>query len=185
MRKMKCILLLCLFAVMILMPMGIHAQGQRVVRVAMFPLGQFQYMNDKGEACGYHIDYLNKLAQTTHWKYEYVETDDFQGACALLKKGKVDLVAPVQRKDYLAADFEYSAYTMATECAAIYTMNNSKHADLLFEDFDAMKKMTFAAVNYMDSSFTQKFIDEYTVENKFKPKKIIYYDAKLFYFTKG
>ncbi len=162
MRKMKCILLLCLFAVMILMPMGIHAQGQRVVRVAMFPLGQFQYMNDKGEACGYHIDYLNKLAQTTHWKYEDVETDDFQGACALLKKGKVDLVAPVQRKDYLAADFEYSAYTMATECAAIYTMNNSKHADLLFEDFDAMKKMTFAAVNYMDSSFTQKFIGSIT-----------------------
>lgn len=166
-------------AVMIILtifPVMTFAVEQRDVRVAIFPLGQFQYFDEEGNARGYNIDYLNKLAQTTHWKFEYVEAENFQDACDQMRAGKVDLIAPVQKKDYLEADFDYAAYNMATECAAIYTMNTEENKELMFEDFGAMSEMSFGAVEYGNSSFTQKFIDEYTKENDFTPANITYYD---------
>lgn len=162
---------------LMLFPIMGHASENRTVRVAIFPLGQFQYFDDQGEAAGYNIEYLEKVAQTTHWQYEYVESKNFQDACTMLADGKVDLVAPAQRKDYLADQFEYSAYTMATECAAVYVLNNTANENLLFEDFDAMADMKFAAVHRESSSFTQKFLEEYTVQNHFTPKSIQYYDS--------
>ncbi|MDD3797434.1 MAG: transporter substrate-binding domain-containing protein, partial [Lachnospiraceae bacterium] len=152
------------------------AMQETTVRVAVFPLGQFQYFDAEGEARGYNIDYLAKLGQTTHWNYEYVEAENFQDACNQMKEGKVDLVAPVQHKDYLVEDFDYSAYAMATECAAIYTLNKEDNSDLMYEDFDRMSQMKFAAVYYEKSSFTQKFLDEYVVQHNFMPENITYFD---------
>jgi len=159
-----------------ILPVMVFAVEQRTVRVAVFPLGQFQYFDENGEAAGYNIEYLEKIAQTTHWKYEYVEAENFQDACQQMRDGKIDLIAPVQKRDYLEEEFDYSAYTMATESAAVYTMKDGAYGDTRFENFEAMAQMTFAAVDYESSSFTQKFIDEYTQQNHFEPKNITYFD---------
>lgn len=158
------------------LPVTAFGNEQETVRIAVFPLGSFQYFDEDGNACGYNIDFLNRLAQTTHWNYEYVPAENFQDACEELRNGEADLVAPVQQKDYLEAEFAFSSYTMATECAAVYVLDDASNNKIMFEDFDAMSKLSFAAVNYDNSSFTQKFIDEYTIENGFSPKKITYYD---------
>ncbi|MDD2979885.1 MAG: response regulator [Hespellia sp.] len=157
-------------------PVTAFAIDQRTVRVAIFPLGQFQYFDDAGNARGYNVDFLNQLARNTHWKYEYVETENFQDACDKMRAGQVDLIAPVQQKDYLMEEFGYSAYTMATECAAIYTLADGAYGKTMFEDFESLGQMSFGAVSYENSSFTQKFLDEYTVENGFKPRTITYYN---------
>lgn len=169
------IFMACL-AILFLLPVKAEAIEQRTVRVAVFPLGQFQYFDAEGNAQGYNIEFLDKLDQSTHWQFEYVEAENFQDACEKMRNGELDLIAPVQIKDYLQDEFSYSAYSMGTECAAIYTLNNDIHADIMFEDFDAMSRMKFGAVNYDASSFTQKFLDEYTVENHFEPQGIAYYN---------
>lgn len=174
-KKLSALLLAIIIGVSLL-PVQTQALEQKTVRVAVFPLGQFQYFDEDGNACGYNIDFLNRLSQTTHWIYEYVEAENFQGATQLLRDGKVDLVAPVQKKDYLEEEFDYFAYTMASECGAVYTLKNGDYKDVMFEDFNSMSQMSFGAVNFENSSFTQKFMEEYTVEHDFSPKNMTYYD---------
>ena len=148
----------------------------RTVRVAVFPLGSFQGYDETGAAVGYNIDYLNKLNQSTHWSLKFVKTENFQAAAQLLRDDQVDLVAPVQQKAYLAEEFAYSAYTMATESAAIFVRQDGNYADTLYEDFGAMSKMHFGMVKYENSSFSQAFLDQYTKDNGFEPKEITYFD---------
>lgn len=85
-------------------------------------------------------------------------------------------MAPVQYREYLEQQYAYSAYTMATESAAIFVMNNEKNEDLLYEDFTTMKSMLFGMVKYNSSSFTNEFIDNYSVRNNFMPDNITYYN---------
>lgn len=148
----------------------------RTVRVAVFPLGSFQNFDEDGNAYGYNIDYLDKLSQTTHWKYEYVHAENFQDACQLLRDDKVDLVAPVQLRTAISDEFAYSTYTMATESAAIFVLDNEANQDILYEDFATMADMTFGMVNTEDSSFSQMFLQQYSIENDFTPKSIQYFD---------
>lgn len=167
---------IAVFIVFSTLPAIVNAKEERTVRIAVFPLGAFQYFNEEGETEGYNIDYLNRIAQVTHWNYEYVEAKNFQDACTLLDEDKVDLVAPVQYREYLEQQYAYSAYTMATESAAIFVMNNEKNEDLLYEDFTTMKSMHFGMVKYNSSSFTNEFIDNYSVRNNFMPDNITYYN---------
>lgn len=168
--------LLVLLMVIGTVPVLSKADEIETIRVAVFPLGSFQYFDENGDAQGYNIDYLNRIAENTHWNYEYVEATNFQDACRLLDEDKVDIVAPVQYKDYLAEKYEYSAYTMAIESGAVFVLNTEKNENLLYEDFGAMNDMKFGMVNYEGSSFTSEFIDNYSVKNNVNPKSITYYN---------
>ncbi len=168
--------LLVLLMVIGTVPVLSKADEIETIRVAVFPLGSFQYFDENGDAQGYNIDYLNRIAENTHWNYEYVEATNFQDACRLLDEDKVDIVAPVQYKDYLAEKYEYSAYTMAIESGAVFVLNTEKNENLLYEDFGAMNDMKFGMVNYEGSSFTSEFIDNYSVKNNINPKSITYYN---------
>lgn len=69
---------IAVFIVFSTLPAIVNAKEERTVRIAVFPLGTFQYFNEEGEAEGYNIDYLNRIAQVTHWNYEYVEAKIFR-----------------------------------------------------------------------------------------------------------
>lgn len=122
------------------------------------------------------MDFLNRLSLSTHWNYEYVKAENFQDACQLLREDKVDLVAPVQLRASLSDEFAFSAYTMATESAAIYVMSDGPYKDVLYEDFNSLSKMRFGMVRYEASSFTKAFVDKYRVENQLSSITITSYD---------
>jgi len=95
----------------------------------------------------------------------------------MLRNDEVDIVAPVQVRDYIQETCDYSTYTMANEFAAIYVLQDGTYGDVKYEDFDAMSQMHFGAVNYEGSGFTTAFIDKYAVKNHINPKEITYYDS--------
>ena len=174
------IALLCAILLTIIIPCQSFAAEKsedRTVRVAVFPLGNFQNMDADGNAYGYNIDILNKLNQTAHWNIEYVKTDSFQTATQMLRDHQADLIAPAQQTAARMEEFAFSTNSMATESGAIFVLNNEAHADVLYEDFTAMSDMTFGMVNYEGNSFAQDFIDKYSVENHIKPVSITYYDS--------
>lgn len=66
------------------------------VRIGYYPIEGFHAVNELGNVSGYVVDYLNKIAETTGWKYEYVEAEDCNEAVRMLKGGEVDMVASFQ-----------------------------------------------------------------------------------------
>ena len=161
--------LLCVLLIAALTVPGASAAG-RTVRVGIFSLGQFQGFNENGEAQGYNIDYLNRIGQSTHWNYEYVEVANWVEATELLEKDEIDLLAPAQKTDALTAAFDYSVYSMGTEFAAVYTLADRQ--DLLYEDFNAMAKLKYGGAK--NSTFTTKFLEEYSVDAGFTPDLTLY-----------
>ncbi|MDD2970733.1 MAG: response regulator [Lachnospiraceae bacterium] len=153
-----------------------NAATEATVRVGFFPLGQFQYYDKDGKPSGYNVDYLNKIGEMTHWNYEYVPSEGFSDAYDMLLNGEIDILAPVQMRDFIKEQCDYSTYMMGTEFAAIYVRKDGPFGDVKFEDFNAMSRMNFGAVKYEGSGFTTAFIDRYAVVNHITPKSITYYD---------
>ncbi|MGN0353332.1 MAG: response regulator [Roseburia sp.] len=135
------------------------------VRVGIFSLGKFQGWDEQGEPCGYNIDYLEEIAERTHWKFEYVACENWVDATEKLENEEIDLLAPAQRIDTLEERFDYCTQTMGTESAAIYTRAENK--DYLYEDFELFEQITFGCVK--ESTFTKKFIEEYAPDYNINP----------------
>lgn len=169
-----------IFALVVAMGLALSIKTQAapdtIVRVGMFPLGQFQNMDEEGKAYGYNIEFLGKISEYTHWKYEYVPADSFTDSLQMLTEGKVDIIAPVQHRADVEEKCDYSAYNMGIEFAAIYVMENGAYGQIKYEDFASMSQLRYGAVNYENNSFTMAFIDKYAIENHITPKEITYYD---------
>lgn len=150
--------------------MPVAAREKQNVRVGVFSLGQFQYLDENGQIQGYNGDYLRKIAQINHWSYEYVPVDNWVQGTEYLEEGKIDLLAPAQHIEDLSNRFEFSSYAMGTEYAAIYT--KAERTDLLYEDFETMATLKYGGA--VNSSFTKKFLEEYSVEAGFVPELTLY-----------
>ena len=146
--------------------------AERTVKVGIFSLGSFMGWDENGKACGYNIDYLDKIAEVTHWNYEYVDCNNWTTATEMLANGEIDLLAPAQHTTNLDAKFSYTTQPMCTESAAIYTL--SDRDDLLYEDFSTMQSITYGCAN--GSTFARKFTEEYAVTNGLTGANIKYYD---------
>lgn len=153
-------------------PVTGHAQWQESnpIRVGIFSLGNFQGYDENGEACGYNVEYLNKVAELTHWKYEYVPVNNWVEATQLLEQGKIDLLAPAQNIPSLNGRFSYAALPMGTEAAAVYALDTRD--DLFYEDYEQMKKLRYAGAE--NSTFTENFLRR-AREKGFEPD-IVYHE---------
>lgn len=135
------------------------------IRVGIFSLGEFQGWAEDGTPKGYNIDYLEEIAERTHWKYKYVVCENWVDATEKLEKGEIDLLAPAQQISSLEDRFDFGTQVMGTEAAAIYT--RVENEDYLYEDFDKMRSLTYGCVE--DSTFTRKFVNEYAIEHNLTP----------------
>lgn len=124
------------------------------IRVGIFSLGNFQGFDENGEAFGYNIEYLNRLAELKHWSYQYVELENWVEAVNELERGTIDLLAPAQNIPSLNGRFSYGALPMGTEAAAVYTLDTRD--DLFYEDFEQMSGLRYGGAE--NSTFTQNFL---------------------------
>lgn len=124
------------------------------IQVGIFSLGNFQGFDKNGEVYGYNIEYLNKVAELMHWKYEFVPVANWVEATEYLEQGKIDLLAPAQNIPDLNGRFSYAALPMGTEAAAVYALDTRD--DLYYEDFQKMKNLRFGGAE--NSTFTNNFL---------------------------
>lgn len=124
------------------------------IRVGIFSLGNFQGFDENGEAVGYNIEYLEKIAELRHWKYEYVRVENWVEATEYLEQGKIDLLAPAQNIPSLNGRFSYAALPMGTEAAAVYALDTRD--DLFYEDFEQLGRLRFGGAE--NSTFTKNFL---------------------------
>ncbi|EEO27940.1 EAL domain-containing protein [Oxalobacter paraformigenes] len=81
--------------------------ASRIVRVGFPQIAGFGYIDQDGSLGGYNYDYLQKLAQYTNWKYEFV-TGTWEECYSRLKKGQIDMLGGMQRTPEREKWFDFS-----------------------------------------------------------------------------
>ncbi len=87
-----------IFIAFILSPLASQNQknGERVVRIGIFPFEPINFINDSGQAAGFHPDLIQEIAGQSGWKVRYVEGSWSQGL-ERLQSGEIDLMMSVAR----------------------------------------------------------------------------------------
>ena len=140
------VLLGCLFAFS--MAIGLfsgvaHAAQNRTVKVAFFPMDGYNVTEEDGTLTGMDVDYLNALCNYVNWEIEYVKCDSWDEALALVSAHEVDLVGSAQYSAERAEIYQYANLSSGYTFGVIVTSSDSS---LAYEDFAAMKDITFGIV---------------------------------------
>ena len=140
-----------------------HAAKKRTVKVAFFPMDGYNVTEEDGTLTGMDVDYLNVLCNYANWEIEYVKCDSWDDALSLLAAKKVDLVGSAQYSIERAAIYQYanlsSGYTFGVIAA-------SPDSSLAYEDFAAMKDITFGIVKtYVRKGEFLQYLRDHGVDN--------------------
>ena len=121
----------------------VHAAESRTVKVAFFPMDGYNVTEEDGTLSGMDVDYLDTLCNYTNWEIEYVKCDSWDEALSLLSAHKVDLVGSAQYSIERAEIYQYANLSSGYTFGVIAT---SPDSSLAYEDFEAMKGITFGIV---------------------------------------
>lgn len=118
------ILLLMAFAACFSMPLKVHADEAKKVRVGWHE--QPHFIKDQyGRKSGYSYEYLRKIAAYTGWEYEYVE-GTWSDLMEMLKKGEIDILSDVSYTEEREKSILYPTIPMGTESYYLYVSADNK-----------------------------------------------------------
>lgn len=163
-KLISCVCALAMILCMIpIMPLQVAAE-ERTIKVGVYELQRFHDFDENGEVEGYDVEYLNKIAETTGWKYEYVKANSWSEAIQMLRDGRIDLLSPSQITTDRMQEFGYSAFPIGKVYAAILTQKDN--SDIVYEDYEQFGKMTFGIEK---GNTYQGIFESYAKENGFTP----------------
>ena len=149
----------------------VRAAENRTVKVAFFPMDGYNVTGADGTLSGMDVDYLAALCNYADWEIEYVPCDSWDDALAMLSAQEVDLVGSAQYSVGRAAIYQYANLSSGYTFGVIVT---SPDSSLAYEDFEAMKGITFGIVKtYVRRS---EFI-QYLRDNGVSNPKLKEYDS--------
>ena len=121
----------------------VQAAEKRTVRVAFFPMDGYNMTAEDGTLSGMDVDYLNELCNYVNWEIKYIKCDSWDDALSLLSAHAVDLVGSAQYSVERAEIYQYANLSSGYTFGVIVT---SPDSPLAYEDFTAMKDITFGIV---------------------------------------
>lgn len=172
-KAMQKILVVIMLFVMLLSgaePYMAYSEGEKV-KVGVYNMEDFHYIDENGNLSGYCIDYLNVVSGITGWEYEFVPVADFMDGCERLENKEIDLLAPVMMTDARKEKFSYSEIDFGTEYTILFT--NGDREDLYYEDFDYFNHLKVAVLN--GYPLTDYFINYMNVHDF--EAELVYYDT--------
>ena len=141
----------------------VRASENRTVKVAFFPMVGFNVTEADGTLSGMDVDYLNALCNYVNWEIEYVPCDSWDDALAMLSAQEVDLVGSAQYSVGRASIYDYANLSSGYTFGVIVT---SPESPLAYEDFEAMKGITFGIVKtYVRRSEFLQYLRDHDVNN--------------------
>ena len=163
------ILTLMLVACMLLTQYGgINAKAdEKVIRVGYDSNSKFiQEINE--EYYGYGVEYLNKIAAYTGWKYEFVKDDSWHASWEKLRNGEIDLLCTAHYTEERAKEFEYADIPLGYETTLLYTMPDSA---ISYQEFDAMDGVR---IGLLQESYSAEEFVKYAREIGFEYEGVFY-----------
>lgn len=120
-----------------------HSAGGRTVRVGFFPMEGFHEKDPDGSYGGMDVEYLEALCAYVDWEIEYVECKSWDEALSLLLEKKIDLVGSAQFSEERSQIYQYADLSSGYTFGTVAVKGDSGVA---YEDFDAMKGITYGVV---------------------------------------
>ena len=135
--KKKKWIVLCLVATLMLtiMPTDVRAEEKKIIRVGYDTNSNFIRYNGH-EYYGYGVEYLEKIAEYTGWKYEYVKDESWHDSLDKLRKGSIDLICTAHYTEQRAKEFIYSEFPIGYETSILYAREDS---EIFYQDYKAMQ----------------------------------------------
>ena len=88
----------------------------------------------EGEFYGYGVEYLNKIAEYTGKKYEYIKVENWQDSFDKLRDGTIDFICTVHYTEERAKEFLYCKFPLGYEATLLYAAPNS---NISYQDYEA------------------------------------------------
>lgn len=156
-----------------LSPVMKASASQRILKVGVFELNGFFHKGDDQNPTGYGIEYLEKIAEKTGWRYEYIWAENWDECVQFLREGKVDIIAPAQKTESRMEEFDFPALNIGNECGTLLALSTNEK--LIYEDFSAFSSITIGCVDTL--VFKEDFI-KYADSHNFTPNIVSYRDTK-------
>lgn len=130
---------------------------EKVIRVGYDTNSNFIH-DDGREYHGYGVDYLEKIAEYTGWKYEYVKDESWHESLDKLRNGEIDLLCTMHYTKERAQEFIFSDIPLGYEKSLLYTMSDSAIA---YQDFDAMQG---CRIGFLKESYSAQDFEPYAIK---------------------
>lgn len=140
---------------------GKNIDSQETIRIGYIDYGGFIDLDENGEYTGYGVELLDKIAEYTGWKYEYVY-DTWDNILKKLESGEIDMICQAQRTPEREERFLLSKYWAGTEACVLYArMDDDRY---YYNDFEAFNGIRVAGLK---ESFQNDDLKEYAEKNDF------------------
>ena len=131
--------LLAIVAALVITTLPIHQfqahADEKIIRVGYDTNSNF-IKNDGKDYYGYGVEYLEKIAEYTGWKYEYVQDESWHESLDKLRNGEIDLLCTVHYTNERAEEFAFSSIPLGYESSLLYAMPDSP---ISYQNFEAMQ----------------------------------------------
>ena len=154
----------CLLAVLLLSAAGTapaHSQEGRTLRVAATGVCGLIEQKKDGTYSGYAVDYLNRIAQYSGWRYEYVPCS-WEDALRGLNSGEIDLVVNAQRSPERLRRYVFTKLESGVEYCTLYARENNEK--VFFQDFSTFSGMRIGLVK---ESYHNVSMEKYAQQHGF------------------
>lgn len=135
------------------------AKAEEVVIKVGYDANSNFIKKDNGEYYGYGVEYLDKIAEYTDWKYEYINDTSWQESLEKLRNGEIDLICTAHYTEERAEEFLYSDIPLGYETTLLYTRADS---EIFYQDYDAMDG---SRVGLLKESYSASEFEEYAKEH--------------------
>lgn len=147
----------------------------QIIRVGCY---EYEGMIEKGEdgsLSGYGVDYLERIAGYTGWKYEYVCVDK-EEAYRMLESGEVDMLCGVPLDTERVRGDRYSAWPLAIVSTCLYVRPLDER--YYYEDYEAFDGMKIGILKRADE---KKMLDDYAEVHHFQYKMVEFEDMEALF----
>lgn len=159
-----CIVLACILFGGFLTPLAVFAdttQETRTVRIGYIAYEGFISQDENGEYQGYAVEYLNKIAEYTGWKYEYVY-DTWENCLKGLEDGSIDFICHAQKTPEWEEKYLFSKYPDGSESCFLYVRkDDDRYYYNDYANFNGMK------IAFLRDSFQNQEVTEYAAKKGF------------------
>lgn len=140
------------------LPFGLISANadEKIIRVGYDSNSNFIKEAD-GNYYGYGVEYLEKIAEYTGWKYEYIKDESWHASLDKLRNGEIDLICTAHYTEDRATEFLYSDIPLGYEASLLYAKPDS---EISYQDFDAMQG---CKIGLLDESYSAQDFESYAV----------------------
>ena len=124
-KKIFIFILSAILIVNTILSKNVHAEdGNNVIRVGLFQLEPYSYLNSKGEVDGYYVELFNLIAKKMNVDVEYVLCD-MEEWIPSLENMEVDIILGASITEDRIEKFLFNKHSIALENFALYTNNDA------------------------------------------------------------